>query len=96
MRTLFYTVVARIRDVLRPAASDADFDEELELHLALAEEDKVRHGRVRNRRAGRRGWTWVGRRSCAKRPVRRGACRGSKRSGWTPGSACACCADRGG
>ena len=44
MRTLFYTVVARIRDFLRPAASDADFDQELELHLAMAEEDKVRRG----------------------------------------------------
>ena len=44
MRALFYTVVARIRDFLRPAASDADFDQELELHLAMAEEDKVRRG----------------------------------------------------
>ena len=44
MRALFYTVVARIHDFLRPAASDADFDQELELHLALAEEDKVRRG----------------------------------------------------
>ena len=45
MRALFYTVVARIRDFLHPAAGDADFDQELELHLALAEEDKVRRGR---------------------------------------------------
>ncbi len=44
MRALFHTVVARIRDFLRPAASDADFDQELELHLAMAEEDKVRRG----------------------------------------------------
>ena len=44
MRALFYTVVARIRDFFRPAASDADFDQELELHLAMAEEDKVRRG----------------------------------------------------
>ena len=44
MRALFYTVVARIRDFLRPAAGDADFDQELELHLAMAEEDKVRRG----------------------------------------------------
>ena len=44
MRALFYTVVARIRDFVRPAASDADFDQELELHLAMAEEDKVRRG----------------------------------------------------
>src|SRR5262245_37827985 len=44
MRALFYTVLARIRDFIRPAASDADFDQELELHLAMAEEDKVRLG----------------------------------------------------
>ncbi len=44
MRALFHTVVARIRDFLRPAASDAEFDQELELHLAMAEEDKVRRG----------------------------------------------------
>ena len=44
MRALFYTVVARIRDFIRPAASDADFDQELELHLAMAEEDKLRRG----------------------------------------------------
>jgi putative ABC transport system permease protein len=44
MRALFYTVVSRIRDFVRPAASDADFDQELELHLAMAEEDKVRRG----------------------------------------------------
>ena len=30
--------------LLRPAAGDADFDQELELHLAMAEEDKVRRG----------------------------------------------------
>ena len=44
MRALFYTVVARIRDFLRPAASEADFEQELEAHLAMAEEDKVRRG----------------------------------------------------
>ena len=44
MRALFYTVLARIRDFMLPAASDADFDQELELHLAMAEEDKVRRG----------------------------------------------------
>ncbi len=44
MRALFYTIVARIRDFLHPAASDADFDQELELHLAMAEEDKLRRG----------------------------------------------------
>jgi predicted permease len=44
MRALFYTIVARIRDFLHPAASDADFEEELRLHLAMAEEDKIRRG----------------------------------------------------
>jgi predicted permease len=45
MRALWYTVIARIHDFLRPAASDADFEQELELHLAMAEEDKLRRGR---------------------------------------------------
>ena len=44
MRALFHTVVARIRDFLRPAAGDADFDQEVALHLAMAEADKVRRG----------------------------------------------------
>ncbi len=44
MRALLSTIAARIRDFLRPAASDADFDQELELHLAMAEEDKIRRG----------------------------------------------------
>jgi hypothetical protein len=47
MRALFFTVLARIRDFLCPAAGDADFDQELELHLAMAEEDKVRRGMSR-------------------------------------------------
>jgi predicted permease len=47
MRALFYTVIARIRDVIRPAAGDADFDQELAQHLAEAEEDKVRRGMSR-------------------------------------------------
>ena len=44
MRALFHTVVARIGAFLRPAAGDADFDQELDLHLAMAEEEKVRSG----------------------------------------------------
>jgi predicted permease len=44
MRALFYTVLSRIRDFLRPRASEADFDEELEMHLAMAVEDKIRRG----------------------------------------------------
>lgn len=44
MRALFHTVVARIRGFLRPAAADAEFDQELDVHLAMAEEDKIRRG----------------------------------------------------
>ena len=44
MRTLLYTLVARLREFVRPAAGDADFDQELETHLALAVEEKVRCG----------------------------------------------------
>ncbi len=44
MRALFYTVMARLRDFLHPVAGDADFDRELEQHLAMAEQDKVRRG----------------------------------------------------
>ena len=41
MRALFHILVARIRDFLRPAGGEADFDQELELHLAMAEEDSA-------------------------------------------------------
>jgi putative ABC transport system permease protein len=44
MRTVFYTLLARLRDFVRPAAGDADFDQELDMHLAMAAEDKVRRG----------------------------------------------------
>ena len=44
MRAAFYTLVARLRALVRPAASEADFDQELEMHLAMAEEEKVRRG----------------------------------------------------
>jgi putative ABC transport system permease protein len=47
MAALFFTVIARIRHFVRPAAGDAEFDQELELHLAAAEEDKVRRGMSR-------------------------------------------------
>ena len=62
MRALFYTVVARLRDFLRPAAGDADFDQELEAHLAMAEEDKVRRGMSPERGApgGAAGPGWSG------------------------------------
>ena len=44
MRALFFTILARVRAFLRPAAGDADFDQELETHLAMAEQDNVRRG----------------------------------------------------
>ena len=44
MRAWFYTLLSRLREFVRPAASDADFDQELETHLAMAEEEKVRRG----------------------------------------------------
>jgi putative ABC transport system permease protein len=43
MRALFYTLIARLREFVRPAG-DAEFDQELEMHLAMAEEEKVRRG----------------------------------------------------
>src|SRR4030095_6589568 len=44
MREFFYVTLARVRDWLRPDASEADFDQEMETHLAMAEEDKIRSG----------------------------------------------------
>src|SRR3954470_4405811 len=44
MRALLYTVVARLRAFVRPAPGDADFDQELATHLAMAEEENVRRG----------------------------------------------------
>ena len=44
MREFFYVTLARVRDWLRPGASEADFDQEMEAHLAMAEEDKIRSG----------------------------------------------------
>lgn len=44
MRALCYALMARLRQVVRPAAGDADFDAELEAHLAMAEEEKVCRG----------------------------------------------------
>jgi len=44
MIALFHTVVARVRAFLRPGGLDLDFEEELEAHLAMAEEEKVRQG----------------------------------------------------
>ena len=47
MLALFHTLVARARGFLRPGAMDADFDQELAEHLAMAEEDGVRRGLTR-------------------------------------------------
>lgn len=44
MRALFYTLVARLRGFVRPAAADDEFDQELSAHLTMAEEEKVRRG----------------------------------------------------
>src|SRR5918994_1295604 len=44
MRALLYTWVARLRAFVRPAAGDADFDQEIEEHLGMAEAEKVRRG----------------------------------------------------
>ena len=44
MRTFFHVAVARIRAFFRPADLDHDFNQELESHLAMAEENKIRNG----------------------------------------------------
>jgi predicted permease len=44
MLALFHTLIARLYGFLRPAAHDADFDEEMAAHLAAAEEDGIRRG----------------------------------------------------
>lgn len=44
MRALLHTVIARIRGFLRPGSHDADFDDELAAHLAMAEEDAIQRG----------------------------------------------------
>jgi predicted permease len=44
MRTFFWTTLARIRAFLRPGDLDRDFDDELQTHLAMAEQDHLRRG----------------------------------------------------
>jgi predicted permease len=44
MTELFSTMVARVRGLFRPGAGDADFAEEMDAHLAMAEEEKIRRG----------------------------------------------------
>ena len=55
MPTIISVMVARIRAFLRPGDLDLEFDQELETHLAMAEEDKIRQGMTRTqaRRAAR-------------------------------------------
>jgi predicted permease len=55
MPTVFRVVVARIRGAFRSTDLDRDFDQELETHLAMAEEHNVRSGmtRAQARRAAR-------------------------------------------
>lgn len=44
MATLLRVAMAKIRGFLRPGDGDHDFDEELEAHLEMATEDKIRQG----------------------------------------------------
>jgi putative ABC transport system permease protein len=44
VRHIFYALVARLRTFVRRDAGDADFDQEIQAHLALAEEEKRRRG----------------------------------------------------
>src|SRR5262245_49974380 len=44
MPASFHAIVARLRGFLRPTDVDADFEQELETHLAMAVETKVRAG----------------------------------------------------
>ena len=44
MREQFYTALSRVRAFLRPGAGDGDFDQEMEAHLAMAEDEKIRGG----------------------------------------------------
>jgi putative ABC transport system permease protein len=44
MREAFYTFLSRVRAFIRLRAEDADFDAEMEAHLAMAEAAKIRRG----------------------------------------------------
>lgn len=47
MRTVLITLLARVREFARPAAADAELNQELETHLAMAEDENVRRGMTR-------------------------------------------------
>jgi hypothetical protein len=55
MWAFLHVTMARIRGFLRPGVLDRDFDRELETHLAMSEETKMRQGMTREqaRRAAR-------------------------------------------
>ena len=44
MQAFLHTIVARLLGFLRPRDPDAEFDQELEAHLAMAVEEKIRRG----------------------------------------------------
>ena len=44
MREAIFTVLSRVRALFRRATADADFDQEVETHLAMAEEEHCRRG----------------------------------------------------
>src|SRR5262245_29322939 len=44
MKALLHTIIARLHGFLRSRRLDADFNQELEQHLAMATEDKIRRG----------------------------------------------------
>ena len=44
MLAFFNTIAARIRGFLRPGDSESDFDQEMAVHLEMAEEDALRRG----------------------------------------------------
>ncbi len=44
MLAFFHTIAARIRGFLRPGDIESDFDQEMAVHLEMAEEDGRRRG----------------------------------------------------
>ena len=44
MKALLHTIIARIHCFFRPGSLDSDFNEELEAHITMAAEDKIRRG----------------------------------------------------
>ena len=44
MKAFFHTIVARLHGFLRFRSLDSDFNQELDEHLAMSTEDKIRRG----------------------------------------------------